>query len=78
VEIGGRGYRIVALTNDGDAANEVTLDRSAPSGPVKFIGTKVDWVPAPVGVRMPAGFEILDVTHVNADATTYAFEAEGE
>jgi len=78
VEIGGRKYRIVALTNDGDAANEVTLDRAAPSGKVSFVGTKVDWVAAPVGARMPAGFEILDVTHVNEAATTYAFEAEGE
>jgi hypothetical protein len=67
---------IVALTNDGDAANEVTLDRSVPPGVVTFIGAKVDYVAAPAGIHMPAGFEVLDTTYANVASTVFAFEAE--
>jgi hypothetical protein len=75
IQIKGKMYTILALTNDGDAANEITLDRAAPTGPVEYIGCKVDFAPAPVGTRMPAGIEILDTTHVNVDATPYSIEA---
>jgi len=75
VQIGTQLYRILALTNDGDAANEVTLDRAAATGPVNYVGTKVDLVAAPVGERLPAGIEILDVTHVNQANHVYYIEA---
>jgi len=77
VEIGGVKARILALTNDGDAANEVTLDRAVKSGKVNFIGAALDYDKAPVGTLMPQGFEILDTTHTNAANTMYAFEAYG-
>jgi hypothetical protein len=75
VQIDTKLYRIVALTNDGDAANEVTLDRAAPTGAVVFIGSKVDFVSAPVGTRMPAGIEILDTTYLNLVSTVFSIEA---
>jgi hypothetical protein len=67
---------IVALSNYGKAANEVTLDRAVHSGRVRFIGPKTDFVAAPAGTVMPAGFELLDTTYANAAATVFAFEAE--
>ena len=67
---------IVALSNHGAAANEVTLDRAVPSGRVTFIGCAWDVVPAPVGVNMPEGIEILDTTYANVAATVCAIEAE--
>ncbi|MEI6210938.1 MAG: hypothetical protein WCR06_04865, partial [bacterium] len=67
---------IVALTNSGAAANEVTLDRAVPSGVVVFVGCKTDYVAAPAGMIMPAGFEVLDTTYANVTATVHAFECE--
>jgi hypothetical protein len=67
---------IVALTNHGSAANEVTLDRAVPSGKVIFVGCATDFVAAPVGKIMPAGFEVQDVTYGNVASTVFAFECE--
>lgn len=69
--------RIAALTNDGDAANEVTLDQAVPSGTVIHVGGAWDWVPAPVGVVMPAGIEITDVTYANIASNDFALVAVG-
>jgi hypothetical protein len=65
VEIEGLRYKVQAISNDGDAANEVTLDRAAPTGVVRFIGYKYDFWRAPVGTTMPRGIIIRDVTYVN-------------
>ncbi len=67
---------ILALTNSGNAANEVTLDRSVPPGVVTFIGAKVDYVAAPAGIKVPAGFEVLDTTYANVASTVFSFDAE--
>ncbi|MDD5708618.1 MAG: hypothetical protein PHR35_22095 [Kiritimatiellae bacterium] len=66
---------IVALSNDGDAADEVTLDIAVPSGRVVYIGCMWDWVTAPVGTRMPQGIEINDVTYVNVASNNFALIA---
>lgn len=60
-----REYFITALTSDGDAATNVTLNASAPSGTVRFIGYKYDYALAPVGTIMPVGIAINDVTYHN-------------
>lgn len=75
VEIGGKLYFIQAISNSGNAANEVTLDRAAPAGVVTFLGAKLDLVSAPVDAVMPAGIELLDVTYVNVASTVYFVEA---
>lgn len=51
---------MTALTNDGDAANEVTLSEAVPSGTVRFIGPMYDYIAAPADVVMPQGFSIDD------------------
>jgi len=74
----GKAYEahIAALTNDGDAANEVTLDRAVPSGAVIHVGCAWDFVPAPVGTVMPAGIEITDVTYANLASTAFSLVAD--
>ncbi len=57
-----RKYRIVAITNDGDDANEVTLDSAGATGVVTFISYMFDLVNAPVGTVMPAGIYLADTT----------------
>ena len=68
----GKTYEVnvAALTNDGDAANEVTLDQAVPSGRVVHVGGAWDFVPAPAGMVLPAGIEITDVTTRVATSTT--------
>ena len=75
VMIDGVWYSIVALSNDGDAANEVTLDRAAPSGEVQKILFKADLYNAPAGVVMPAGFLIAADADVNASGERLLIEA---
>ena len=67
--------KIATLTNDGDAANEVTLDRKVPSGFVSHIGAALDFVAVPTGMRVPAGIVITDVTYANANGIIYAIVA---
>ena len=66
---------IAALTNDGDAASEVTLNTAVPSGMVVHVGCAWDWVAAPVGKVMPAGIEITDVTYANIASNDFALVA---
>ncbi len=78
VRIGGQWYTITALTNDGDADDEVTLDRR-PS-----VGTQVadkilypyDFVACPAGVTMPAGIVLSETADVNASNELVLIEAE--
>jgi len=65
IEIDKKRYKIQAMTSTGDSANEVTLDRAAPSGNVDFIGYKFDFGQAPAGTWMPKGIKINDTTYVN-------------
>jgi len=66
---------IVAITNAGSAADELTLDRALPSGRVIHIGYKHGLVAAPVGFVMPAGIALAETTHVNASGEICYVEA---
>lgn len=68
--------RIVDLTNDGDADNEVTLDKAVTSGRVVSISYPVDYADCPVGFKMPDGITINDTTGINVSGSIYSIEAE--
>lgn len=70
---GAQVYRMTALSNDGDAADDVTLDRAAPSGIVTFVGGICNFRNAAAGIIMPQGFTI-SVTggcNVNGEMTSF-------
>lgn len=60
-------FAIVALSNDGTTVDDITLNNAAVAGKIRFIGYKFDYVPAPVGVVMPAGFRINESTYINVN-----------
>lgn len=79
VTIKGKDYRIQALSNDGDADNEVTLSEAAPSteaGGVEMITYKHDFVSAPVGMVTNAGIVISEKADVNVSGELCVLEAE--
>lgn len=67
--------RIVALTADGDAANQVTLDRDIGSGDVLQIGGMFDYRGAAANALIPAGFTINATSVINVNDETCYFEA---
>jgi hypothetical protein len=67
---------IRALTSDGDATNNVTLDASVGNGAVERITYFSDFVQAPVGFTMPEGIKINDVTYLNVTAQKIIIKAE--
>jgi hypothetical protein len=75
VMIDGFWSYITALTNDGDAANEVTLDQAAPSGDIEQIRYKYDFVAAPVGMLMPEGIYVAETGACNATSELCFIEA---
>lgn len=75
VQIDGVMATILALSNSGASANEVTLDRAVSTGKVQHISYQYDFAPAPVKTRMPAGMEILDTSYVNVQNEIYAITA---
>jgi len=56
---------IVALSNDGDADDDITLNRDIASGPVRNISYKLGMYNAPAGRVMPKGIVINDTSYVN-------------
>jgi hypothetical protein len=66
---------LVALTNDGDAANEVTLSEAVKGGEILFIGNMYDYVGAAAGTVMPDGFGITATDVINVANEMCAFEA---
>ena len=71
-----RVYSIVALANDGNADDEVTLNGPCPSGRVQRISYKYDFANLPAGYRMPAGIVINDTTYFNVASDLFCIEAE--
>jgi len=69
-----RWYNILALTSNGEAANEVTLDRAAPSGTIYCITGMYDLAPIATGKLTPAGILVNDTT-LNVDGEYCMFEA---
>lgn len=72
--IDGRIYAIVALTTDGDAADQVTLSHPAKTGEIQFIGPMYDYKPMVAGEVTKEGFLIANAT-VNVNDAMMAFEA---
>jgi hypothetical protein len=68
-------YRMTALTNDGDAADEVTLNLAAPSGIVTFVGGICNFRNAAAGITMPPGFTISVTGGCNVDGEMTSFIA---
>lgn len=59
---------VVALTSDGEQANEVTLSRAIGSGDIVFLGGMYQLAPLPLGKVAPAGVYVADTTiNVNND-----------
>jgi hypothetical protein len=66
---------ITALTSNGEAANEVTLDFAAPSGKITFLGGQYTFVQMPSGLVVPKGVYIQETAAINVNAEMVAFEA---
>lgn len=72
---------IVAITNDGDAANEITLDVALPTGLVLGLTGKCNFIPATPNANLPTilvpqGFQLAADTDVNVSTNILFFEAE--
>lgn len=72
--IDGKIYTIVALTTDGDAANQVELSHPAKTGEIQHISGMYDYKPMVAGEVTKEGFLIANTT-VNVDDAMIAFEA---
>jgi len=66
---------ILAITNDGDAADEVTLSKALSSGQVQALTGKYDLVGVTAGTITKAGFSLADDSSVNQSGEPVAFEA---
>lgn len=74
ININGKTYAIVGLSNDGDADDDVTLSHLAKSGTIHAIHGMYDYKPMVAGEVSKDGFLISDST-VNVSAAQIAFEA---
>ena len=75
IMIDGKWYHIIALTSNGEQANEVTLDQPAPSGTIDRIEFKHDLYNAPAGLVMPAGITLAYDTDINVAGERLFIEA---
>lgn len=76
IMIDGVWYAIVALTaGQGEAADEVTLSQSAPSGDVQCISGKYGLKPIAVGNVTPKGFKLNSTSVTNVNDEMIGFEA---
>jgi hypothetical protein len=66
---------IVALTSNGEQADEVTLSRAVTSGDVLFIGRMYDYVGASANTVIPDGFSIHATDVINVSGEMCCFEA---
>jgi len=66
---------LTALSNDGDATDDVTISHAVGSGKVRFIGYRYGFVNTPAGQKMPEGIKISDTTYVNVSAQKCLIEA---
>ena len=68
-------YQITALTSDGDAADNVTLDAAAPTGLVEKLLSGFTHRLALIGETAAAGFTLAADASVNEDGKIIMFEA---
>jgi len=66
---------IVAISNDGDAANDITLNLNIASGTVEAISYMYSFCQAQAGTVMPQGIIINDATYVNVSSQKCKIEA---
>jgi hypothetical protein len=65
---------VVALSSNGEAANEVTLDEAIGSGKILALSGMYDWIGAAANTITPKGFVLSDVT-ANVSGEYCMFEA---
>jgi hypothetical protein len=68
-------YLVTAVSSNGEAANEVTLNAAAPSGEILFLSGMYDYIGASAGIVTPAGFILAADSDVNASGEMCMFEA---
>jgi len=66
---------ILALSNDGDAADEVTLSKSLGTNEVLYLGPMYDYWGVPAGTIAKAGFFIDSTAAINTASDMLLFEA---
>ena len=66
---------IVALTSNGEVANEVTLSKAVKSGSVMSLTALADFVGLPAGAVTKAGFSLDSTAAVNSSGEYCMFEA---
>jgi len=72
----GRDYAVItALSNDGDAADEVTLSKALGSNEVLYISRMYDYWGVPAGTVTKAGFFLDSTAAVNTSGDMLMFEA---
>jgi hypothetical protein len=75
INIDGNEYFIVALTSNGEAADEVTLNEAVSSGDIWFIGRMYDYVGGSADDIIPDGFSIHATSVINVSGEMCYFEA---
>jgi hypothetical protein len=71
----GKWYFVTALTSNGEAANEVTLNEAVNSGPIYALTGMYDYIAITSGNVAPAGFWIDSTSDIVNQATISYFEA---
>jgi len=66
---------VLAITNDGDAADELTLSEALPTGDVVALSGMYDFLGLLPNVAMPEGFIINATTVINVAGELCSFEA---
>lgn len=66
---------ITAITSDGEATDEITLNRPLGSGEITFVGGLYDMMPLALGKATPAGF-LCSCNTLNVNDEAVMFEAE--
>lgn len=67
-------FAIAAISNDGDAVDDITLNNAHVAGDVAYISYKYDFAPLPAGYTMPAGIKINETTLWNASGVLFVLE----
>ncbi len=70
-----RWATVLAITSNGEQANEVTLNEAVPSGSIMFVSGMNDFVGGGAGITTPAGFTINETGDLNVAAEKCFFEA---
>lgn len=75
IQIDGKWYGVHAITNDGDATDELTLSRAAASGVVGFVSPMYDYIGCVAGDITKAGFGLTATDVINVSGELCCFEA---